>query len=52
MALTGQFNTMEFLDVEISWATLSSPLSSAKVVLVTSGGLYVEGQEPFGYGDT
>ena len=52
VALTGQFNTMESPDVEIPWATLSIPLSSAKVALVTTGGLYVEGQEPFGRGDT
>ena len=50
VALTGQFNTMEFPEVEIPWATFSSPLSSAKIALVTTGGLYVEGQEPFGSG--
>ena len=52
VALTGRFNTMEFPEVEIPWATFSSPLSSAKIALVTTGGLYVEGQEPFGSGDT
>lgn len=52
VALTGQFNTMEFPDVEIPWSPLSVPLSSAKIALVTTGGLYVEGQEPFGRGDT
>jgi hypothetical protein len=35
VALTGQFNTMESPDVEIPWATLSIPLSSAKVALVS-----------------
>ena len=52
LALTGQFNTMAFPDMEIPWTTLSKPLSSIKVALVTTGGLYVEGQEPFERGDT
>jgi hypothetical protein len=29
VALTGQFNTMEFPDVEIPWSPISIPLSSA-----------------------
>ena len=29
------------------WAALLKPVSQARVALVTSGGLYVEGQEPF-----
>jgi D-proline reductase (dithiol) PrdB len=52
VALTGQFNSMEMPEGDIPWATLSKPLSSAKVALVTTGGLYVEGQEPFERGDT
>lgn len=52
VALTGQFNSMEMPEGDIPWATLSKPLSSARVALVTTGGLYVEGQEPFGRGDT
>lgn len=52
VALTGQFNSMAMPEGDIPWATLSKPLSSAKVALVTTGGLYVEGQEPFERGDT
>ena len=52
VALTGQFNSMEMPEGDIPWATLSKSLSSAKIGLVTTGGLYVEGQEPFERGDT
>ena len=52
VALTGQFNSMTMPELEMPWATLSKPLSSAKVALVTTGGLYVEGQEPFERRDT
>ena len=52
VALTGQFNSMAMPEGDIPWATLSKPLSSAKVALVTTDGLYVEGQEPFERGDT
>jgi D-proline reductase (dithiol) PrdB len=52
VALTGQFNSMEMPEGDIPWATLSKSLSSSKIGLVTTGGLYVEGQEPFERGDT
>ena len=29
------------------WAPLSKPLNRCRVALITTGGLYVEGQEPF-----
>ena len=52
VALTGQFNSMEMPEGDVPWATFPKPLSSAKIALVTTGGLYVEGQEPFGRRDT
>ena len=32
---------------ETPWATLGAPLSRSKVAVVTTGGFYVEGQEPY-----
>jgi D-proline reductase (dithiol) PrdB len=52
VALTGQFNSMTMPEGDVPLATLSKDLSSAKIALVTTGGLYVEGQEPFERGDT
>ena len=52
VALTGQFNSMTMPEGDVPLATLSMDLSSAKMALVTTGGLYVEGQEPFKRGDT
>ena len=43
-----QYQTMNFPDAgEVPWATLSKPLSECKVALVTTGGIYMEGQKPY-----
>jgi D-proline reductase (dithiol) PrdB len=37
-----------FPDIQdIPWAPFTKPLSEARIALMTSGGLFVEGQEPF-----
>lgn len=47
-ALQYQFKTVAIPSVgPIPWATLSKPLSQCKFALVTTGGVYVEGQKPF-----
>ena len=43
-----QYQTMKMPDAgEVPWATLSKPLSECKVALVTTGGVYMEGQKPY-----
>ena len=52
VAIGGQFRTMAMPDGDIPWAILRKPLDQARVALVTTGGVYVEGQKPFERGDT
>ena len=52
VAIDGQFRTMTMPEGDIPWATLGKPLNRAKIALVTTGGVYVEGQKPFERGDT
>lgn len=43
-----QFAGLNIPDLEgIPWATLMKPLASAKVALVTTGGVFLEGQTPY-----
>jgi D-proline reductase (dithiol) PrdB len=51
VAIGAQFRTLAIPDVDIPWATLGKPLDRARVALVTTGGVYVEGQKPFERGD-
>ena len=43
--LAGNFKQPE--SESIPWATLTKPLSQCRVALITTGGVYIEGQEPF-----
>lgn len=43
VAANGTFPELE----TIPWTPLGKPVSQARVALITSGGLYVDGQEPF-----
>jgi len=36
-----------FPELLTPWTPLDKPLSQARIALITSGGLYIEGQEPF-----
>ena len=52
-AIQLQFDTMDMPAAEdVPWATLDKPLSESKFALVTTGGVYVEGQKPFERQDT
>ncbi len=43
-----QFENLEVPKTEsIPWASLAKPLSQCRIALVTTGGVYVEGQKPF-----
>ena len=47
-----QFKSMAMPDqAPVPWAALEKPLARCKVALVTTGGVYVEGQTPFERGD-
>ena len=37
----------EFPDLVVPWTPFRAPLDRAKIALMTSGGLYLDGQEPF-----
>jgi D-proline reductase (dithiol) PrdB len=52
VAIDGQFRSMAMPEGDIPWAALGKPLDRAKIALVTTGGIYVEGQNPFERGDT
>ena len=52
-AIQLQFDTMDMPAADdVPWATLDKPLSESKFALVTTGGVYVEGQKPFERQDT
>ena len=46
MALQGERFPVPAME-GIPWATLSGPLNQSRVALLTTGGIYVEGQEPY-----
>ena len=47
-----QFEGIQFPEPQgMPWATLEKPLSQSRVGLVTTGGVFVEGQTPFERGD-
>lgn len=48
VAIDLQFRGMNFPETgPTPWATLRKPLDRCRIALVTTGGLYLEGQEPF-----
>ncbi len=52
-AIQLQFDSMEMPAAdEVPWTAVSKPLSESKFALVTTGGVYVEGQTPFERQDT
>jgi D-proline reductase (dithiol) PrdB len=51
-AIGFQFRTLKLPDAgEVPWARLTKPLDESRVALVTTGGVYLEGQRPFERGD-
>jgi glycine/betaine/sarcosine/D-proline reductase family selenoprotein B len=47
VAMAGARSRVHDADPIPPWANLSTPISQAKVALVTTGGFYLDGQEPF-----
>ena len=51
-AIELQFSGMKIPELEgMPWATLKKPLSQCRIALITTGGVFIEGQTPFERGD-